>query len=124
MKRPIKNCKNPECGDEIIDYKSSKREYCCDYCRNHHGYVRRIEENKEFTKHKNGLQNNYKVLKMHSDAGIFKESLSKYEKFGFDPAYLPVKKIYKKDGKIIEYFILKDIKFRFQLEDNSIIILN
>ena len=27
MKKPIKFCKNPDCGDEILDYKSSKREY-------------------------------------------------------------------------------------------------
>ena len=38
---------------------------------------------------------NYKVLKLHKDAGIMKETLEKYEKFGFKPAYLPVKKLYE-----------------------------
>ena len=46
MKRPIKICKNPDCQDEILEYKSSKREYCSDSCRNQHGHKRRTEEKK------------------------------------------------------------------------------
>ena len=48
MTKPIKICKNPECGDEIIEYKSSKIAYCNDYCRNRAGYLRRLIENEEF----------------------------------------------------------------------------
>lgn len=52
MKKPIKYCENPDCGD-TIEYKSSKKKYCNDYCRNHHGYKRRTEENLEFLIFKN-----------------------------------------------------------------------
>jgi hypothetical protein len=30
---------------------------------------------------------------MYSNAGIMEESLEKYEKFGFNPIYLPAKKL-------------------------------
>ena len=48
MKKPIKFCKNPDCEDEILDYKSSKKLYCSDKCRNYHGHKRRSEENLVF----------------------------------------------------------------------------
>jgi len=124
MKKPIKFCKNPDCGDEILDYKSSKKVYCTDKCRNYHGHKKRSEENLEFTIQNKSFYENYKVLKLHKDAGIMKETLEKYEKFGFKPAYLPVKKLYKHEGNIIEYYQIKNIAFRFNLKDNTIIILN
>jgi hypothetical protein len=124
MKKPIKFCKNPDCEDEILEYKSSKREYCSDYCRNHHGHIRRTEENLEFSIFKKGHLENFKVLKLHKDAGILKETLEKYEKFGFNPFYLPAKKIYEKNGKKHEYYTIKDISFEFDLNDKCITILN
>jgi hypothetical protein len=124
MKKPIKFCKNPDCEDEILDYKSSKKLYCSDKCRNYHGHKRRSEENLEFNLSRKGMLENYKVLKLHKDAGIMKETLEKYEKFGFKPAYLPVKKLYEQEGNKIEYYQIKDIAFRFNLKDNTIIILN
>ena len=72
MKKPKKFCKNPECEQEILEYKSLKREYCSDYCRSHYGYARRLEENKEFIAHAKGLSENYKLLKMHKQLTIVK----------------------------------------------------
>ena len=63
MKKPIKKCQNPDCKDDIIDYKSSKKAYCNDYCRNHAGYLKRSEENKEFIFINKQLKNNKKILK-------------------------------------------------------------
>jgi len=124
MKKPIKFCKNPDCGDEIIEYKSSKREYCGDYCRNHHGHKRRSEENLVFKIQNKGFYENYRVLKMFSNAGIMEELLEKYEKFGFNPIYLPAKKLREQDGERFEYYQIKDIEFKFNLMNKTIIIIN
>lgn len=122
MKKPIKFCKNPECLDEIVDYKSSKREYCSDYCRNHHGHKRRTEENQEFLTYQKGLVANYKVLKLHSDNGIYIETLYKYERFGFNTKYLPEVKIFVIAGKKTNCYQIKDIVFSLDPTNDNIII--
>jgi len=121
MKKPIKICKNPECRDIMKDYKSSKKEYCNDYCRNHHGYIRRREYNLEFTINKNGLATNYKVLKLHKDSGIYRETLDKYERFGFSTKYLPEIRIFEIDEKPTSCYQLKDIVFSLDASDSIII---
>jgi len=122
MKKPIKICKNPDCKDEIRDYKSSKKEYCNDYCRNHHGYIKRSEENIEFTLFKNGMKKNYDILKPFEVAGILKENLDKLIKMGFDPNYLPQKNIDPDFSPNIAYYILKDIIFGLDPKTNEVII--
>jgi hypothetical protein len=121
MKKPTKFCKNPDCKDEI-EYKSAKKIYCTDYCRNHHGYKRRMEYNLEFTTHKNGMATNYKVLKFLLDAGIFKESLDLLIKIGFDPKYLPQKNIDDEFGPNIAYYIIKDIIFGLDPKTDEVMI--
>ncbi len=37
MKKPINYCKNPDCEDVIKEYKTSKTDYCSDFCRNQYG---------------------------------------------------------------------------------------
>ena len=120
MKKPLKICANPDCKDEIVEYKSSKRKYCNNSCRNHHGYKRRSEENLEFEVYIRGLAKNYAVLKLHKDADIRIESFEKYQKFGFNTLYMPVEKYYEENGKAIKYYQIKDILFK--LESETIII--
>jgi hypothetical protein len=121
MKKPKKYCKNPDCEDEIQEYKSSKREYCGDYCRNHHGHKRRMEYNLEFTNFKNGMAANYKVLKFLQDAGILTEKLERIIKMGFDPKYLPQKNIDNEFSPNIAYYIIKDIIFGLDPETDTVI---
>jgi len=120
MKKPIKICKNPDCGDQIVNYISSKKAYCDDYCRNHHGYLRRLEFNLEFDAHKKGMAKNYKLLKKYVDVGINNEDLNKLLKFGFDPKYLPQKNIYKNRNPSIVYYIIKDIIFELDPQTNHV----
>jgi hypothetical protein len=124
MNKPTKYCKNPECNDKIVEYKSSKREYCSDYCRNHHGHKRRTEYNLEFTRFKNGMAKNYEVLKFLRDAGIFKEKLELLTKIGFDPKYLPEKNIDNEFSPNIAYYIIKDIIFGLDPTTNEVIIIS
>jgi hypothetical protein len=122
MIKPIKICKNPECKDEIKDYKSSKIEYCNDYCRNRAGYLRRLLENEEFNEIIRGSKENYRVLKIHSDAGILEEELWKLERFGFNNRFLPEPKFFIIKGKKTQCYQIKEIFFHLDEKTNKIII--
>ena len=122
MKKPKKFCKNPECEQEILEYKSLKREYCSDYCRSHYGYTRRLEENKEFIANAKGLSENYKLLKMHKDAGILEESFYKYEKLGFNINHLSRFNMYNIKGLNKLTYQIKDIVFSLDKEKKLIVI--
>lgn len=123
MKRPIKICKNPDCQDEILEYKSSKREYCSDSCRNYHGHKRRSEENLEFNLSKKGMLENYKLLKLYRDKNILIEDLDKFEKLGFNTKYLPEPKFYKVGGVKTKCYEFKDIVFGLDSKDDTKIII-
>lgn len=123
MKKPIKYCKNPDCEDEIKEYKSSKREYCSDYCRNHHGYIRRSEENFDFNLIRKGMIENYKLLKLYRDKNILSEYLNKFEKLGFDTRYLPEPKYFIIGGINTKCYRYKDIVFGLDSKEPSKIII-
>ncbi len=123
MKRPIKICKNPDCQDEILEYKSSKREYCSDSCRNQHGHKRRTEENAEIIAHNKGMTVNYKLIKFHKDCNILFEELSKFEKMGFNPNYLPEAKLYIVGNVKVKCYKIKDVIFGLNPENTNQIII-
>ena len=122
MKKKLLICKNKECQEEIIDYKSSKRLYCSDYCRNRDGYLRRQEENKELIEINKGQKKNYELLDRYTKAGIYEEEISKLKKFGFNPKCLHVAKYYKINGRKCHFFSIKDIVFEFDEKNETIII--
>jgi hypothetical protein len=123
MRRLTKYCKNIECEEPITDYKSSKRVYCSEYCRNRDGYLRRLEENKEFIENDKGQKQNYAVLNRYAEAGIYSEDISKLMKFGFNPKYLKIGKLYSTDDRKCYIFSLKDIEFELD-EINKLIIIH
>ena len=123
MKKPIKTCKNLDCGDEIIDYKSSKRKYCSDYCRNHDGYNKRLQENEEFNTFKKGMKENYVVLKMFLDKNIASLNFELAEKLGFNTKYLPEQKYHTIEGKKTAMYTIKDILFYLCNNRNAIVLL-
>jgi hypothetical protein len=123
MRRLTKYCKNIECEEPITEYKSSKRLYCSEYCRNRDGYLRRLEENKEFIENDKVQRQNYVLLNRYAAAGIYSEDLSKLMKFGFNPKHLQVGKLYTIEGRKCYIFTLKDIKFELD-EINKLIIIH
>lgn len=123
MKKQIKFCKNPDCEDEIVDFKSSKKKYCSDKCRNYDGHKRRTEENLEFNLIRKGMLENYKLLKLHRDKGIFRECLDKYEKLGFNTKYLPEPKLFEISGVQTKCYQYKDIVFGLDPKDQTKIII-
>lgn len=122
MRRPTKYCKNIECEEPITDYKSSKKLYCSNYCRNRDGYLRRLEENKEFIENNKVQRQNYAVLNRYAEAGIYSEDLSKLIKFGFQPKHLQVSRFYNIDGRECHCFTIKDIVFEIDTITKKIII--
>lgn len=122
MKKRILICKNEECQDEINDYKSSKRLYCSDYCRNRNGYLRRLEDNKELIEISKGQKIIYELLDRYAKAGIYEEEISKLMKFGFNPKCLHVPKYYEINGKKCTCYSIKDIVFELDKENKLIII--
>jgi len=123
MKRPIKICKNPDCQDEILEYKSSKREYCSDSCRNQHGHKRRTEENADTIAYNKGYTANYKLIKFHKDCNILIEELSKLEKMGFNTNYLPAPKLYTIGNVKVYCYKIKDVIFGLNPENTNQIII-
>ena len=123
MKKPKKYCKNPDCEDEILEYKSLKREYCGDYCRNHYGYIRRTEENLEINLFNKGMLENHKLLKLYSDKNILTEDLDKFEKLGFNTKYLPETRYYIINGIKTKCYKIKDIVFGLDPEGETKIII-
>lgn len=123
MKKLIKFCKNPDCEDEILDFKSSKKIYCSDKCRNYHGHKRRTEENLEFNLIRKGMLENYKLLKLYRDRNILTEDLVKFEKLGFNTKYLPETKFYNVGGVKTKCYEFKDIVFGLDPKDETKIII-
>lgn len=123
MRKPIKFCKNPDCEDIIEYYKSSKKEYCNDYCRNHAGYLRRGEDNEEFITYDKGMKANYNVLHPFSIKGFTRVNFQLVEKLGFDTNYLPQPKLYKIDNSKFWVYRLKEIYFGISTDNKEIIFL-
>ncbi len=124
MKKPIKYCKNIECKQAIENYASSKRLYCSESCRSRDGYLRRLEENKEFIENDKGQKQNYAVLNRYAEAGIYSEDILKLMKFGFNPKYLKIGKLFSTDDRKYYIFSLKDIEFELDEKNKLIIIHN
>jgi hypothetical protein len=122
MRRLTKYCKNIECEEPITDYKSSKRVYCSEYCRNRDGYLRRLVENKEFIENDKVQRQNYAVLNRYAEAGIYSEDLSKLMKFGFQPKRLQVSRFYIIEGRECHCYTIKDIVFEIDSITKKIII--
>lgn len=58
-----KKCKNPECNMEFKNYKSSKRLYCDDTCKNRSAYLKRTLEDALLLEMDKHIRKNYKILK-------------------------------------------------------------
>ena len=42
MKRPEKVCANPNCNERIKDYKSTRRKFCSEQCKNSYHYNKKL----------------------------------------------------------------------------------
>ena len=119
MKKLKKKCENPDCGEPILDYKSSKKTYCNDGCRNRAGYLRRAIENYEFELIKKHTKQNYIALKQCINKNVLEIGLVTLDVLGFNINYLTNHKLYKFEEKIIQVYTIKDIQFYYDKEKNQ-----
>lgn len=124
MKKPVKMCKNPECQDVILDYKSAKRNFCNDSCRNRAGYLKRLVEESEFELEKNKAKSNYKALKQCIDKNHFEIDLITLELLDFDVNYLKLNKLLKSNNQQFKCYKIKEIEFYYNSTKGKMVILN
>ena len=107
-----KTCKNPECKQDIVHYKSSKRQYCDEICKNRANYLKRISEDYELIIMNKATRRNYKILKQLRSLNlgpILEQTLISH---GFDfEAMHKDEFTTDKDGKIILANCIYDIYF-------------
>ena len=122
MKRKI-TCKNPECKQEIKKYKSSKRLYCDDTCKNRAHYIKRIEEEGHLIKMDKAMRRNYKILIHFRDLGlglIEKQTLISH---GFDFYAIHKAEItIDNNGKRAQRYHVYDIYF--EMNNNQLLMEN
>jgi len=80
----IKTCKNPECESEIKTYKSSKRLYCDDTCKNRAAYLIKTVEEAPLLEMDKAMRRNYKVLNRLKDLALGPIELQTLRSHGFN----------------------------------------
>lgn len=105
MKRYPIICKNPNCRDEIIEYKSRKKEFCCLPCKNSYNYYKRQEEQEDSISNAKAINRLKRVLKEMHDMEI--ESITyKEDSYFFNNLVLPSTQTFiDDDGK--EYLVTR-----------------
>lgn len=109
----MKICQNPECGAVIKKYKSEKRKYCNDRCKNRAAYIKNQEENGDKIAFEKAFRKNYKIMRMLRGMGlgpILHQTLRSHG-FNFDALHKDV--IIKYNGKNITASRLYDLIFIF-----------
>ena len=107
----MKICQNEECGAFIKKYKSSKRKYCKDKCKNRAAYIKKQEEEAEQIAFEKALKKNYRILLMLKalNLGPISEQTLKSHGFNFDALHKDV--IIKHNGENITTSRLYDLTF-------------
>ena len=121
--KPIKICKNPECGLEITIYKSSKRLYCGDSCKNRANYLIRTTEDAHLLTMDKAMWKNYRILKKLRDLnlGPINEQTLISHGFDFDAIHKAEIKI-DDQGNRVQLYHVYDIYFINR--NNQVIITN
>lgn len=109
----MKLCQNSECGAVIKKYKSAKRKYCSDRCKNRVAYMKKQEEEAEQIALEKALRKNYRILLMLRalTLGPISYQTLRSHRFNFDALHKDV--IIKYHGKNIPSSRLYDLTFIF-----------
>lgn len=108
----IKTCKNSECEQEITIYKSSKRLYCDDTCKNRANYIIRTTEEAHLLIMDKAMRRNYKILKRLRDLKLGPINHQTLISHGFDfDAIHKAELKYDDDGKKVQLYHVYDIYF-------------
>ena len=118
----MKICQNEECGAVIKKYKSSKRMYCNDKCKNRAAYIKKQEVEAEQIAFEKALRKNYRILLMLRALGLGPISYQtlRSHRFNFDALHKDV--IITYNGKKRTASRLYDLIFIFN-EKNELIFI-
>lgn len=119
----VKRCKNTECKQEIRSYKSSKRLYCDDVCKNRTAYLKKTVEEAHLLEMDKAMRQNYKILKKLSalDLGGITHQTLKSHGFDFDAIHKAEPKV-DDNGETVQLNHVYDIYFK--TIDKKVIIKN
>ena len=108
----MKKCQNPKCDAIIEGFKSAKRKYCNDRCKNRAAYIKRQEEEADQIAFDKAIKRNYKILKKLKSLGLnnLSEQTLESHEFNIDALHKDVYTRYK--GQMIIASCIHDIKFR------------
>jgi len=115
-----KICKNPECNQEIKQYKSSKRLYCDETCKSRNNYLIRTKVEFHLLEMDKAMRKNHKKLLYLKGLDLGPISYQTLKSHGFDfDAIHKAEIFYDDNGKPIQLYHVYDIYF--QLENNHLI---
>jgi hypothetical protein len=121
--KPQKTCKNPECGQAITAYKSSKRLYCDDSCKNRANYLIRTTVEASLLAMDKAMRKNHKILKRLRDLNLGPISHQTLVSHGFDFGAIHKAEPFREDdGKMVQLYHVYDIYF--EMTNNTLIIKN
>lgn len=125
MKRPVIICQNSKCGADIKDYKSNKRKFCSDYCKNSYGYQKRNEQNAGINAFKDKLKENEKILKFFKQRNVVEVPIKLMDELGFNNTYselIGIREIITKQKEKVNVKLFKINKiYYYKLNDLLII---
>ncbi|MFH6767906.1 hypothetical protein V8G56_04080 [Gaetbulibacter aquiaggeris] len=115
-----KICKNPECNQEIKQYKSAKRLYCDDACKSRANYLKRLTEEYHLNAMDKAMRRNYQKSRELRDLDLGPISYQTLKSHGFDfDAIHKTEFFYDDNGNPVQLYHVYDIYF--QLENNHLI---
>lgn len=119
--KPQKICKNPECGKPIKRYKSSKRLYCNDNCKNRANYLIKTTKEAPLLAMDKAIRKNYKILKKLRDLDLGPIHHQTLISHGFDFDAIHKQEPFIDDnGEKIQLYHLYDIYFK--MKNNTLLI--
>lgn len=107
-----KVCKNSDCNQEITEYKSSKRQYCDETCKNRSHYLKRTLEESFLIEKDKAIRKNYKILTALRQKGLDNILFQTLESHGFDLGAAHKDEIKIGDyGRTVQLACVYDINF-------------
>lgn len=116
-------CNNPECHEEITSYRSAKRRYCNDRCKNRAAYIRRKDQWSDIDRYDKAMRNNYTILKKLKAMSLGPIDIQTLRSHGFDFDTMHKDEIVKFDnGPKTLVSRIYDIMFEINGEDQLVFI--
>lgn len=117
MKKPVKICFNPQCEEEIKDYASARKKFCCAKCKSSYHNNKKMEDEEESITNARAINRLKRFLKEMLELEI--ESFKfKSESYFFNNTVLPSKQILIKDNGE-KLYVIKFDNIIINIDENT-----